>query len=70
MTPNMKPLDRGIRAWLGMLLLASPLLELPTYPYNLIGIVPILTAFAGFCPMYLPFSRKKSLSPSTPQTAS
>jgi Inner membrane protein YgaP-like, transmembrane domain len=49
---SLVPLDRAARAGLGLLLLASPLLELETYPYNLFGIVLLGTAFASFCPLY------------------
>ena len=49
---NVVPGERGARAGLGFLLLASPLLELNTYPINLLGIVLLATAFSGFCPVY------------------
>jgi len=52
MKSNVVLLDRTIRMALGMLLLASPLLELHTYPFNLLGIVPIGTAAMGYCPLY------------------
>lgn len=52
MKTNVVLLDRTIRMGLGMFLLASPLLELPTYPFNLLGIVLIGTAALGFCPLY------------------
>lgn len=60
MKTNMVLADRTIRMGLGMLLLASPLLELRTYPYNLIGIVLIVTAAVGFCPLYALLSPSKS----------
>jgi hypothetical protein len=56
MKTNVVLADRSIRMGLGMLLLASPLLELPTYPFNLLGIVLIATAAFGFCPVYAAFS--------------
>ena len=52
MQKNLVPLDRAVRLGGGLLLLATPLLELPTFPYNLLGIVPLATAFVGFCPLY------------------
>jgi hypothetical protein len=58
MKTNVTPLDRGARAGLGMLLLLTPLLELPTFPYNLIGIVPLVTGLAGICPLYSLFGRR------------
>jgi hypothetical protein len=35
-----------------MLVLASPLLELPTYPFNLLGLILVGTSLAGYCPIY------------------
>jgi hypothetical protein len=58
MKANVRPLDRAIRCWLGMMILATPLLELHTAPYNLIGIVPLVTGFVGFCPLYLLFGTR------------
>ena len=52
MKSNMFLLDRTTRVGLGMLLLASPILELHTYPFNLLGIVLIGTAAVGYCPLY------------------
>jgi len=52
MKPNVVLVDRTFRMGVGMLLLASPLLELPTYPFNLLGIVLIATAAFGYCPLY------------------
>lgn len=39
-----------------MLLLASPVLDIPTYPFNLLGLVLIGTAAIGYCPLYALFS--------------
>ena len=52
MKPNVVLVERSARMGLGSLLLASPLLELPTYPFNLLGLVLIVTAAAGYCPLY------------------
>jgi len=52
MHTNLVPLDRAIRVGGGLFLLATPILELHTYPYNLLGIIPLVTAIAGFCPLY------------------
>jgi hypothetical protein len=53
MKTNVGPIDRVIRVILGLGLLAAG------YHYRswlgLIGLVPLLTAFVGFCPAYLPF---------------
>jgi hypothetical protein len=52
MLTNISPLDRGLRAGLGFFLFATPVLNLHTYPYNLLGLVFVATAFSGFCPLY------------------
>jgi len=52
MKSNIVLADRTARMGLGMLLLASPLLELHTYPFNLFGLVLVATGFIGFCPIY------------------
>jgi len=52
MQTNLVPIDRAIRLGGGLLLLASPILELHTFPFNLLGIIPIATSIAGFCPLY------------------
>jgi len=57
MQKNLVPLDRAMRLGGGLFLLATPLLDLHTYPYNLLGIIPIATAIAGFCPLYV-FGRR------------
>jgi hypothetical protein len=56
MKANVVLLDRTIRVGVGMLLVASPLLELHTYPFNLLGLVLIATATIGYCPLYGLFS--------------
>jgi hypothetical protein len=55
MKANVAPLDRAIRSWIGMMILATPLLELDTVPYNLLGLVPLITGFVGICPLYALF---------------
>jgi hypothetical protein len=57
---NMVPLDAAIRVGLGLALVASPLLELGTYPYSLLGLVPLLTGLVGYCPLY---SAARALTP-------
>ncbi len=52
MKTNVVLADRTTRMGLGMLLLASPLLELPTYPFNLLGLVLLVTGSIGYCPLY------------------
>ena len=52
MKRNMLPFDSGLRAFIGLLLLASPLLELRTYPLNLLGAMLIATALVAWCPAH------------------
>ena len=52
MKANVVLADRTLRVGAGMLLLASPLLELHTYPYNLLGLVVLATGVVGYCPLY------------------
>jgi hypothetical protein len=49
---NMSSLEAGLRAGVGMGLVASPLLDLHTYPLSLVGIVLMATAVASYCPLY------------------
>jgi hypothetical protein len=60
---NVNPVDSSIRAGVGLLLLASPLLEISTYPYNYLGLVLITTATVGYCPLY---SLISAVLPSSP----
>jgi hypothetical protein len=62
MKTNVVLTDRTARLALGVLLLASPLLELHTYPFNLLGLVFIVTGVVGYCPLYSLFM------PSGPKT--
>jgi len=68
MKTNLVPLDAAIRSGVGLFLLASPLVNLPTYPYNLLGIVLLATGTVSFCPLYaavrflLPPQRQSSLA--------
>jgi len=57
MTKNMGAIDRGLRAIVGIVLIAlaaSGTVGLWGY----IGVVPLLTAAIGWCPAYLPFGIK------------
>jgi hypothetical protein len=51
MTSNLGPFNRAARGAAGMFLLATPILDLPTYPLNLLGLVLIATAIVGYCPI-------------------
>lgn len=60
---NMGKLDRVLRAVAGAALLGATFTGL-IGPWGWLGLVPLLTAFIGFCPAYLPFGlstlRRKS----------
>lgn len=56
MKSNVVLIDRTARVGLGMLALASPLLEIPSYPFNLLGLVLLATGFVGYCPLYTLFT--------------
>jgi hypothetical protein len=56
MKTNVGTIDRIIRVILGLGLLFKNWL-------GLIGIVPLLTAFVGFCPAYLPFGLSTCAKP-------
>ena len=52
MKRNVVLADRTFRVAAGMLVLASPLLDFPSYPFNLLGLILIGTGFVGYCPIY------------------
>ncbi len=53
MKPNVGSIDKNIRVIVGLVLLAYALLgQGPARWFGLIGIVPLLTAFFGYCPLY------------------
>lgn len=62
MLHNVSPLDAGLRAGLGFLLFASPVLELHTAPYNLFGLVLLATGIFGYCPVYSLFRSRPLVS--------
>ncbi|WP_370541824.1 DUF2892 domain-containing protein [Alicyclobacillus sp. SO9] len=49
---NIGPVDRVIRIILGIALLALFLLHGPVRYWGLIGLIPLVTAIIGFCPLY------------------
>lgn len=51
MKKNVGPVDRIARLLLGVILLTLAFTG-PQSPWGYIGIIPLLTAFAGFCPLY------------------
>ncbi len=63
MKTNLGTIDRAIRVILGLAILGAGF-----YFKNwlgLIGLVPLLTAFVGFCPTYLPFGLSTCTKPDT-----
>ena len=56
MNKNMGPIDRAVRVVLGLILIAFAIpIGVPATKWGWIGwigIVPILTALVGFCPLY------------------
>jgi hypothetical protein len=58
---NMGSADRIIRLIVGLFLISLIFWGPKTY-WGLIGVILVLTAFVGFCPLYVPFklsTRKK-----------
>jgi uncharacterized membrane protein YfcA len=54
MQTNLGNLDRGTRVALGLALIAATIFGYIGV-WGFIGVVPLVTAFFGFCPAYLPF---------------
>lgn len=57
MPKNVGVIDRALRAVVGLILIALAVLDIFS-PWGWVGVVPLLTAFVGFCPAYLPFGIK------------
>jgi Protein of unknown function (DUF2892) len=51
MTSNVGGIDRILRIIIGLGLLSLVFIG-PQNPWGWIGLVPLLTAFVGFCPVY------------------
>lgn len=51
MPVNVGTIDRALRAIVGLILIALVFVG-PQTPWGWIGVVPLLTAFIGFCPAY------------------
>jgi Protein of unknown function (DUF2892) len=53
MKHNVGPLDRALRVLIGITLLAfAPVSDSPARWWGLLGLVPLLTAAIGYCPLY------------------
>lgn len=50
MQKNMGQKDRTVRAFLGMIMLVYALVF--QNPVGIIGLIPLLTAIIGYCPLY------------------
>lgn len=51
MPKNVGVIDRALRAVVGLILIALAVLGIFS-PWGWIGVVPLFTAFIGFCPAY------------------
>ncbi len=51
MNPNVGTVDRVIRVVAGLALLSLAFIG-PKTPFGYIGLIPLLTAGVGFCPLY------------------
>jgi hypothetical protein len=71
MRKNESMLDRAIRLIVGLALLALVVVG-PKTLWGLVGLVPLVTAFAGYCPLYrvLGVSTCDRATPRGPQTRS
>ncbi len=51
MTANVGTIDRILRIALGLILIALVFVG-PKTPWGWVGVVPLLTGFVSFCPLY------------------
>ncbi len=51
MSANIGPLDRALRILIGALLIGLALWD-SVYIWGFVGIVPLVTGFVRFCPLY------------------
>ncbi|WP_142847108.1 DUF2892 domain-containing protein [Telmatospirillum sp. J64-1] len=51
MPKNMGPTDRTLRVVIGLILISLVFIG-PQSPLGWIGVIPLATAFLGFCPAY------------------
>jgi ABC-type polysaccharide/polyol phosphate export permease len=54
MTKNMGSVDRILRIIVGVVLIALVFVG-PQTAWGWLGLIPLLTALIGFCPVYVPF---------------
>ena len=60
---NESNLDRVVRLLIGTVLLALVFIG-PKTPWGLIGLIPLVTAMVGFCPLYRLFGLSTCALPS------
>jgi membrane protein implicated in regulation of membrane protease activity len=67
MKKNVGTADKWIRIIIGLFLLSLVFFG-PKTAWGWLGLIPLITAFVGFCPLYLPFkiSTKKEEVKSQP----
>jgi len=67
MKKNVGTADKWIRIIIGLVLLSLVFIG-PKTAWGWLGLIPLITAFVGFCPLYLPFkiSTKKEEVKSQP----
>lgn len=68
MLTQLWPIERAIRVSGGMLLFATPALNIPTYPWNLLGLVVLATGIVGVCPIYETVARLRRVATRKPPT--
>ena len=51
MTENQGIQDRGLRIIMGSIMLLTVLVG-PQTPWGLVGILPLISGFSGYCPLY------------------
>ena len=61
MITHLWPFDRAVRVSGGVLLFGSPALNFHTYPWNLLGLVLMVSGLVGFCPLYEGVARLRRL---------
>jgi len=54
MKPNVGSLDKSVRIVIGLVLVSLVFVG-PRTPWGWLGVLPLITGFVGFCPLYVPF---------------
>ncbi|MBF0370208.1 MAG: DUF2892 domain-containing protein [Magnetococcales bacterium] len=54
MKQNVGAIDRSMRIVVGVVLISGVLMG-PQTPWGWLGVIPLVTGFVRFCPLYLPF---------------